>query len=176
MYTSKLNFAKIAKQLNQDLLSIFCDKGVFRILADIYLQKKDKFQILIQIQMLGGFHAAKCVEHCIEKYIQRPGIEGSLWQTKVFGVNVVDLLRLCHTSKCYRKMSCFFENQRHKSIWWILRCHRKSSYSFCFKTFWGQYIIMSGCLSRSELIKQEFGKLSNICSERSEIGVVRLNL
>ena len=60
--------------------------------------------------MLGGFHAAKCVEHCIEKYIQGPGMEGSLRQTKAFGENVVDLLRLSHISKCYRKMGCFFEN------------------------------------------------------------------
>ena len=40
--------------------------------------------------MLGAFHAAKCVEHCIEKYIQGFGIEGSIQQTKVFDVNVVD--------------------------------------------------------------------------------------
>ena len=35
-----------------------------------------------------GFHAAKCVEHCIGKYIQGSGIEESFWQAKVFGVNV----------------------------------------------------------------------------------------
>ena len=71
-----LNFVKIAKQLDQDALPIFCDKGVFRIPDNIYLQKKDKFQILIQ--MLGGFHAAKCVKHCIGRYIQGSGMEGSL--------------------------------------------------------------------------------------------------
>ena len=49
---------------------------------------KDEFQILIQI--LGRFHAAKCVEHCIDKYIQESGIEGSLRLTKVFGMNIVD--------------------------------------------------------------------------------------
>ena len=59
-------------------------------------------------------------------------------------------------------MGCFFEKHWHKSIWWILRCHRKPSYSFCFKTFSGEYIITWGCLSRCELIKQEFGKFSNI--------------
>ena len=40
--------------------------------------------------MLGGFYAAKLVEDCIEQFIQGSVIEGSLRQTKVFGVNVVD--------------------------------------------------------------------------------------
>ena len=40
--------------------------------------------------MFGGFHAAKCAEHCIDKYIQGSGIVGSLQQAKVFGVNIVD--------------------------------------------------------------------------------------
>ena len=42
---------KTAQQFDQDALPIFCDKGVFRILVDIYLQKKDQFQILIQMLM-----------------------------------------------------------------------------------------------------------------------------
>ena len=71
-----LNFVKVARQLDQDALSIFCDKGDFRIYNDIYLQRKNEFQILIQI--LGGFHAAKCVEYCIEKFIQGSGIEERL--------------------------------------------------------------------------------------------------
>ena len=68
VYSSMLNFVKITKQLDQNTLPILCDKGVFRTLADIYLHWKDEFQILIQ--MLCGFHAGKCVKHCIDKYIQ----------------------------------------------------------------------------------------------------------
>ena len=40
--------------------------------------------------MLSGFHVAKCVEHCIGKHIQGSGVNGSLQQTKVFCVNIVD--------------------------------------------------------------------------------------
>ena len=58
-----LNLLKILEQLDQYALPIICDKGVFRILVDVYLPMKDKFQILIQI--LGGFHVAKCVENCM---------------------------------------------------------------------------------------------------------------
>ena len=67
-YTSMLNFVKIVKQFDQDAVLIFCDKGVFRILIDIYLQRKDEFQILIQ--MRGGFHETKCIKHCIDKYLE----------------------------------------------------------------------------------------------------------
>ena len=42
--------------------------------------------------MLRKFHAAKCAENCIEKYIQGSGIDKSLRQTKVFGVTVVDTI------------------------------------------------------------------------------------
>ena len=61
-YTSMLNLLKILKQLDQYALPILCDKGVFRIL----------------VQILGGFHVAKCVENCIKKCIQGSGIEGSV--------------------------------------------------------------------------------------------------
>ena len=56
-----LNLLKILKQLDQYALPIFCDKGVFGIFVDVYLPMKDKFQILVQL--LGGFHVAKCVEN-----------------------------------------------------------------------------------------------------------------
>ena len=66
---------KTAQQFDQDALPIFCDKGVFRILVDIYLQKKDQFQILIQMLM---------------DFIQP--IEESFWQAKVFGVNIANVV------------------------------------------------------------------------------------
>ena len=64
----------------------FCGSGQ-PIVLDIYLQKKKEFCNIIP--MLGGFHTAKCVKHCIGKCIQGSGIEESLRQTQVFGVNVV---------------------------------------------------------------------------------------
>ena len=60
VYTSLLKKLKISKQLDQNALPMFCDKGVFRILVEIYLQRKDEVQILIQ--MLDGFHVAKDLE------------------------------------------------------------------------------------------------------------------
>ena len=76
-------------------------------------------------------------------------------------------------------MACFFENHRHKSIWWIFRCHKKSSDSFCFKNFEDSKLLYENCSSTCELLKQECWKFSNICSERSKIckhwrGVLKL--
>lgn len=67
MYTSVLDSVKIVKQLDQDPLQIYCDKGVSRILVDIYLQRKDEFQIFIR--MFSRFHAAKYVAYWINKHI-----------------------------------------------------------------------------------------------------------
>ena len=88
VFTAMVNFTKLVKQLKQDALPLFCDEGVFRIMIDIYLQKQDQFKSIIP--MLGGFHTAKCFEHCIGKYIQGSGLEQSLKQTRVFGVKVAD--------------------------------------------------------------------------------------
>ena len=87
VYTAMLNFLKVAKQLNQEALPFFCDEGVFRIVLDIYLQREQQFKTLLP--MLGSFQTAKCVQHCIGKYIQGSGIEDSLTQTKVLGVKVL---------------------------------------------------------------------------------------
>ena len=40
VYTAKLNFLKVAKQLNQEALPFFGDEGVFIIVLDIYLQSE----------------------------------------------------------------------------------------------------------------------------------------
>ena len=86
IYTSMLNFVKVSNRLDQETLPLFCDEGVLRIVLDIYLQKKNEFCNVIP--MLGDFHTAKYIEHCIGKYIQGSCIEESLRQTQVFGVNV----------------------------------------------------------------------------------------
>ena len=88
VYTAMVNFLNIFEQLDQDALPVFCDEGVFRIVADIYLQRPEQFKSLIP--MLGGFHTAKCVEHCVGKYISDSGIEDVLKQTKVLGVKVTE--------------------------------------------------------------------------------------
>ena len=75
-----LNFLKVLDQPQQEALPVFCEEGVFRIVVDIYLQRPEQFKQLIP--MLGGFHTAKCVEHCIRKYIGGGGIDDILKEAK----------------------------------------------------------------------------------------------
>ena len=82
------NFTQLVGQLKQDAGPLFCDKGLFRIVLDIFLQKQDQFRNLIQ--MLGGFHTAKWLQHSTGKYIRGSGLEESLRQARVFGVKIVD--------------------------------------------------------------------------------------
>ena len=82
------NFTQLVGQLKQDARPLFCDKGVFRIVLDIFLQTQDQFRNLIQ--MLGGFHTAKWLQHSIGVYIKGSGLEESLRQARVFGVKIVD--------------------------------------------------------------------------------------
>ena len=80
---SMLNFVKIVKQLDLDVLPIFRNKVVFRILFDIYSKGKINFRSLF-----------KCLVNFIEPSvlnislinIQGSGKERSLRQTNIFGV------------------------------------------------------------------------------------------
>ena len=87
VYVVMLNMVKIANQLDQKILPVYCYEGVFRILIDNYLQRQNQFKVLIP--MLGSFHTAKCLEHCIGKYIEDTGIDDCLSQTKVAGVKAM---------------------------------------------------------------------------------------
>ena len=78
----------LSNKLDQEVLSLFCDEVVFRIVLDICLQKGNEFRDIIP--MLGRFHTAKCIELCIGKYIQGSSIEKSLRETQIFNVNVAD--------------------------------------------------------------------------------------
>ena len=88
VHTAMLNFLKVLEQLNQDFLPVYCDEGFFRIMLDIYLKCPDKFSKLIP--MMGAFHMAKYVQHCIGKYIKGSGLADPLLEAKVFGANVFE--------------------------------------------------------------------------------------
>ena len=88
VYTAIINFTKVLSQLDQKSLPVFRDEGVFHIVLVIYLKCPNKFNGLIP--MLGGFHMAKCAQHCIGKYIKGTGLEDCLVETGIFGVKVME--------------------------------------------------------------------------------------
>ena len=73
----------------------------YRIMLNIYLKCPEKFAKLIP--MLGGFHMAKCVQHCIGKYIM-----DSMVETKILGVNIAESVldgKHCHSKYCQLLLS-----------------------------------------------------------------------
>ena len=51
------------------------------------------------VPCLGRFHMAKCVQHCIGKYIQGSGLDNTLLETQVFGKKVIEqVLNKCWIS------------------------------------------------------------------------------
>ena len=81
-------FIKKLQQLDQKALPNFCDEGVYRIVVNIYLKCPNKFKMLVP--GLGGFHMAKCVQHCIGKYIWGSGLDNTLVRTQVFGKKFIE--------------------------------------------------------------------------------------
>ena len=77
------NSIKVLQQLDQRALPIFCDEGIYRTVVDVYLKCPNEFKMLVPC--LGDFHMAKCVQHCIEQYIQGSGLDEALMETQVFG-------------------------------------------------------------------------------------------
>ena len=67
VYTAMRNFVCFAGHLDQTLFPAFCGEGVFRIILDIFLRCPVEFKSLLP--MLGGIYMAKCVEHCIGKFV-----------------------------------------------------------------------------------------------------------
>ena len=76
----------LAEHLDQNAIPVFCDEGVFRLVLNIFLKKQSEFKCLIP--MLGGFHMAKCVLHCIEKYLNGCGLEDGLVEINIFGIKI----------------------------------------------------------------------------------------
>ena len=67
VYTAMKTFIKVLQQIDQKALPNFCDEGVYRIVVNIYLKCLNELKMLVP--GFGGFHMAKCVQHCIGKYI-----------------------------------------------------------------------------------------------------------
>ena len=180
VYTAMKNFTHLAETLNQEALPLFCDEGVFRIVIDIYLNEPDQFSTLIP--MLGGFHAAKCLQHCIGKFIKGSGLEESLRQTRFFGIKIVDsvlegshyvrslkgLLILANAIEklkweafiktgCVENTGAFDDDM--KSLLAALETSKRKT---CREKF-------RRCLDQSDFIHSEYEAFTKHCSNTSEI-------
>ena len=81
-------FVALAEHLDQNAIPVFCDEGVFRLVLNIFLKKQSEFKCLNP--MLGRFHMAKCVLHCIGKYLNGCELEDELVEINIFGIKVLE--------------------------------------------------------------------------------------
>ena len=82
VYTALNNFKGILQQLDQPILPVTCDEGVYHIAREIQLIRPEEFQAIVLC--MGSFHMAKVALGCVGKYLTGSG------PNVTFGVNVVD--------------------------------------------------------------------------------------
>ena len=88
VYTALKNFLKALEQLDQKSLPVMCNEDVYRLVANIVLQRPEELKNIIP--MLEGFHMAKPLLHCIGKYLKHTGLVNILIQTDTFGIKMVE--------------------------------------------------------------------------------------
>ena len=114
----------------------FYDEGVFHIVFETVLNNPKEFHKLIP--MLGSFHTAKVVEHCIAKYLHGSGVQDALFETGVFGVKAavydewVTLHQITwkdnYSRRCsqYFEMGSLLESKWWSWLWWYFICRRST--------------------------------------------------
>ena len=142
--------------------------------------------------MLGEFHTAKCVEHCIGKYIGGGGIDDILNQTKVFGTKITEsivngtdygrsLKAILILSHAFAKLKwqAFFEHHDVTTLSDFLYDVRNLRTCLNSKDAVRSQEIYNICRSKSEKLQNEFEQFSIKCSANPELcslGMDLLNL
>ena len=81
------NFKGICHQLNQGVLPVISDEGVFHTVADIIMAEPAEFNDMFPV--LGMFHYTKVLLRCAGRYLSGSGAEDALIECEVFGKQVL---------------------------------------------------------------------------------------
>ena len=101
MFTALYNLANVANQLQQHGLPVFCDKGVYCIVTEIFLKQPEHFRNLVP--MMGSFHMAKAAMHCVGKYLRGSGMEDAFVETETFELKVAQSVKEeSHYARAFR--------------------------------------------------------------------------
>ena len=87
VFTCLRNFSSICSNLDQEVLPVACDEGVYQYVVDIYLCNSDIFHDIFP--MLGGFHMCKASLRCVGKNMRGSGFEDALLECGIFGVKIL---------------------------------------------------------------------------------------
>ena len=178
VYTAMNNFLKVLPQLDQRSMPVFCD-GVYRLVVEIYLKCPEKFKPLVPC--LGGFHMAKCLQHCIGKYIKGTGLDDVLLETNIFGKKTIEqILNGTHYVRSLRgfiiigeaierlKWKAFFEqygkdkNYDFSEIQRLMLEINNKSNENCVS-------IVDNCIKNIKSMKDDFDQFASFCSRNSEV-------
>ena len=88
VYKALQNFENVRMQMNQSVLPVWCDDGVFAPAMDIILSDPKQFKNIFL--MLGPFHWTKVLLRCVGCLFAGSGIDDSLKECEVFGPLVLD--------------------------------------------------------------------------------------
>ena len=86
LFSALYSLANADNQLQQHFLPVFCDEGVYCIVTENFLKQPEHFRNLVPL--MGGFHMAKAVMHCVGKYFRGNGMEDAFVETETFGLKV----------------------------------------------------------------------------------------
>ena len=81
------NYQSVRRQLNQPILPIFSDEGVFRIVTDVGVSYPDIFKDIYH--MVGMFHYCKVLLRCSGGLLIGTGLDDGLIEAEIFGKKVV---------------------------------------------------------------------------------------
>ena len=90
MFTALYTLTNVANRLQQHLLFVFCDEGVYCIVTEIILKQPEHFRNVVP--MMGGFHMAKAAMHCVGKSLRGSGMEDAFIETETFELKVAQLV------------------------------------------------------------------------------------
>ena len=103
VFTALCNLANVANQLQQHCLPVFCDEGIYCIITEIFLKQPEYFRNLVP--MMGGFHMAKVVKHCVGKYLRGSEMEDAFVEIESFGLKVAQsLMEQSHYVRAFRDL------------------------------------------------------------------------
>ena len=92
------NFVSVCQQLEQDVLPLWSDEGVFNIVVDIFLHEPETFKTLFPC--MGPFHWSRVLLRCAGKLLKGTGFDDAMVECDVFGqVDIESALNGTHYAR-----------------------------------------------------------------------------
>ncbi len=97
------NFQSVRQQLNQSILPVFSDEGVFQVVTEVVLTEPDTFADIYP--MMGMFHYCKVLVRCTGRLLTGTGFDDGLIEAEVFGKKVLQsVLAGSHYVRAFKGM------------------------------------------------------------------------